>query len=119
MASTRSTSPRSATSAAAGPRRKRWVSVSAFSSEDVFAVGFYDTGPPLPKIHTLVEHWDGLQWKILPSADPHDLDYLYGVAAVFADDVWAVAEGASRKVLSDILSFDPTPDDPYDCQNRV
>jgi len=78
-------------------------SVSAFSSEDAFAVGFYDTGPPQPKILTLIEHWDGLQWKILPSADPHDLDYLYGVAAVFADDVWAVGEGASGEILGGII----------------
>jgi len=81
-----------------------WLfSVSAFSAEDVFAVGFYDTGPPLPKIHTLVEHWNGLEWSILPSADPGDHNYLHAAAAIFPDNVWAVGTTVEGEVINNVL----------------
>jgi len=46
--------------------------VGAVSATDVWAVGY---GPPLPGEprfvkRTLIEHWDGTAWSIVPSADP-------------------------------------------------
>jgi hypothetical protein len=42
---------------------------------------------------TLIEHWNGSAWKIVPSANPAGplrSHYLAGVAAVSAGDIWAV-----------------------------
>lgn len=48
----------------------------------------------LPGIHTLIEHWDGQQWSIVPSPDgktgANALNELQSVAAVSAQNVWAV-----------------------------
>lgn len=68
------------------------VTVSALTASDLVAVGFYDTGPPLPKMNTLIERWDGRDWNFVQSADPGEQNYLYGVAAVAPDDMWAVGE---------------------------
>lgn len=64
-------------------------SVSAASANDVWAVGSsQDGGAPS---RTLIEHWDGTQWSIVPSPNPDtQLNELRGVAALSANDAWAV-----------------------------
>jgi hypothetical protein len=44
----------------------------------------------------LVEHWNGSQWAIVPSADTSDspADHLYDVVALSASTIWAVGDGA-------------------------
>lgn len=65
--------------------------VSASASNDVWAVGEYQQ--PLDVFHTLVEHFDGKKWKIVPSPDPGASgNILYGVTALASDAVWAVGE---------------------------
>lgn len=67
-------------------------SVSATSSNDVWAVGtrstsFVNNKPP--QIQPLIEHWDGKQWSI--SSPPLDLGAdLWSVQALTPHDVWAV-----------------------------
>jgi hypothetical protein len=65
--------------------------VSAASGGDVWAVGDYYSSPSDPE-KTLMEHWNGSVWSIVPSpnAGTDDYNYLYGVAAVSSADVWAV-----------------------------
>lgn len=64
--------------------------VAAVAANDVWAVGQYLVGNTL---HTLVEHWDGAQWRIVPSPDAATGDgRLWAVAAASAGDVWAVGE---------------------------
>lgn len=60
-----------------------FLAVDAVSTSDVWAVG--NTGIA-ETANTLIEHWDGKTWSILPSFPGE----LYGVTAVAADDVWAV-----------------------------
>jgi len=66
--------------------------VSAAASDDVWAVGLItpaDSGAP----QTLIQHWDGLSWSIVPSPNRPGRDaqnVLQGVAAVASDDAWAV-----------------------------
>jgi hypothetical protein len=55
---------------------------------------------------TLTEHWDGTTWQVITSPNYPSADhYLYGVAALAANDVWAVgryepdAGGTSTLVL--------------------
>ncbi len=67
-------------------------SVSALSGSNVWAVGSYgDTNTDTYR--TLVEHWNGTAWRVVASAnatDPNDFNYLEGVSAASASDVWAV-----------------------------
>lgn len=64
--------------------------VAAVGTNDVWAVGYYiynNQGP----IDTLIEHWDGSAWSIVPSPNQGTFDnYLAAVSAVSANDVWAV-----------------------------
>jgi hypothetical protein len=64
-------------------------SVSAVSANDVWAVGASHNGS-FPS-RTLIQHWDGAEWSIVPSPNPDDqVNALRGVAALSANDVWAV-----------------------------
>lgn len=64
---------------------------SATSARDAWAVGSYDTGSGF---RTLIEHWNGSAWKVVPSVDPavgrHQTSTLAGVVAISASNAWAV-----------------------------
>jgi hypothetical protein len=63
--------------------------VAEISSKDVWAVGlaFLADGTFAP----VTEHYDGTSWSLVPSwRPPEPGGYLTGVAAISADDVWAV-----------------------------
>ncbi len=66
--------------------------VSAVSATDVWAVG--DASIYRGPSNTLIEHWDGQQWSIVPSPNgskgKHRFNALLSVAAVSAQNVWAV-----------------------------
>jgi len=62
--------------------------VAAVSSNDVWAVGLHG---PTGHFKTLVEHWDGSAWKVVPSVDVGaGSNVLIGVAATSPSKVWAV-----------------------------
>ncbi len=61
--------------------------VAVVSANDVWAVGSYFNGNF--DNQTLVEHWNGSAWSVVPSPNV-GIDDLYGVAAVSSSDVWAV-----------------------------
>jgi hypothetical protein len=66
-----------------------FLGVSALSDHDIWAVGFYDASYTNPQL-TLIEHWDGRKWSIVPSPNPStNADVLYAVSAASPDDVWA------------------------------
>ncbi len=64
--------------------------VSALSENDVWAVGVsYNTERTIGS--TLIEHWNGSQWSVVPSPNPSSsINLLEAVTAVAANDVWAV-----------------------------
>src|SRR5204862_547524 len=63
-----------------GSRSSYLSGVAAVSANDIWAVG-----------GSLIEHWDGSNWSVVPSPSPSaGYSNLYGVAAVSANDVWAV-----------------------------
>ncbi|OGO31336.1 MAG: hypothetical protein A2136_06415, partial [Chloroflexi bacterium RBG_16_54_11] len=63
--------------------------VSAISPNDIWAVGGLENTGEYAK--TLVEHWDGTSWSVIPSANmPGVNNGLYGVVAIAPNDVWAV-----------------------------
>ena len=73
----------------ANPFHASLQGVSALSTTDVWASGFFydESGAAV----TLVEHWNGVKWKLVDSPNsPASPDTeLHAVSAVSAKDVWA------------------------------
>ncbi len=64
--------------------------VVAISSGDAWAVGSSSNDANSNVSRTLIEHWDGTQWSIVPSPNVASRSNLLGtVAAVSANDIWA------------------------------
>jgi len=66
--------------------------VSGSSSGNVWAVGWYQSGPTGLDHSTLVEHWDGTRWQVQPSPDgPRSRadSQLFAVAALSRTSAWA------------------------------
>src|SRR5437899_7434733 len=65
------------------------LGVTCVSPSDCWTVGSYVAGSGAPR--TLIEHWDGTAWAIVPSPNaslPNNV--LSGVTCVSASDCWAV-----------------------------
>jgi hypothetical protein len=80
--------------------------VTALAPDNVWAVGFYveEENESRPRI-TLIEHWDGSNWQVVPSPNPGgsaNSNVLYGVTSISADDVWAY--GGSLDIDTDLQS---------------
>src|SRR5438270_245250 len=65
--------------------------VAAISTHNVWTVGAYGDG------HgglTLVEHWDGTQWKVVasPNVNGSPSEELLGVAAITRNNIWTVGD---------------------------
>jgi hypothetical protein len=78
------------------------LDVSVTSPDDVWAVGISGvyTGGFGSIAQTLIEHWDGQTWSIIPSPNPGvpglgQGNWLYGVSGSAADEVWAVGLSAT------------------------
>jgi hypothetical protein len=65
--------------------RSELHSITAINATNIWAVGFYLDAQYVQ--HSLTEHWNGTQWKIV--SNPGDA-MLTGVAASTGKDVWAV-----------------------------
>ncbi len=74
----------------------RLFSLSAVSPTDIWGVG--STIPIATDLsgkpnRTLIEHWNGRNWQVMPSPNPGSLgSVLNSVVALSANDVWAVGE---------------------------
>jgi hypothetical protein len=86
-----------------GVNEVNWLlGADAVASGDAWAVGYSATNPPEQSFRrTLIEHWDGDSWSVIPSPNPTPplsggpvSNELYGVDAVSANDVWAVGTSA-------------------------
>ena len=68
--------------------------VTAISPTDVWAAGNLIIGVPAKASRTLVEHWDGRRWTIVPSPNVTSNgltnNFLFSVSGSHRDDVWAV-----------------------------
>jgi phosphoesterase family protein len=72
-----------------GPNENSLLGVSELASGHAWAVGYFVSAEF--KQQTLVEHFDGTSWTVVPSPNPGALqNILYGVAAISDSDVWAV-----------------------------
>jgi hypothetical protein len=81
------------------------TSVSALSESDVWAVGgFEDTNF---RLMTLIEHWDGATWSVVPSPNPSATgDYLGGVLALAQNNVWAVGNYVHGSVQASLVELE-------------
>jgi hypothetical protein len=55
---------------------------------------------PITTYYTLFEHWDGSAWSIVPGASTTGasaVGRLFGVAAVWTGDVWAVGPNLTER----------------------
>ncbi len=65
--------------------------LAAIAASDVWAIGNYVNSSNPNKNYTLIEHWDGTQWSIVPSPNPGpNNDPLGAIAAVSPNDIWVV-----------------------------
>jgi len=68
-------------------------SVAAVGTNDIWAVGFSGATPGARGFslgQTLIEHWDGARWQVIPSPNQGSvINSLSAVAVVGADDIWA------------------------------
>jgi hypothetical protein len=73
----------------AGATSSLLSAVAALTATDVWAVG---AAGSYPHFQTLIEHWNGTRWQVVPSRHQGALG---GVTAVAADNVWAVGDLAT------------------------
>ena len=72
--------------------------VEALSPSDVWVVGDYSDDGTV--FSTLVEHWDGTSFTVIPSPNPDSTSNgLYGIAGVSSDAVWAVGSQGRRYLV--------------------
>jgi hypothetical protein len=82
-----------------GLGQKTLFGVTALAPNDAWAVGFFVKALNQDRPQkTLIEHWDGTSWKVVPSPNvggPNTTtisNQLRGVIAVSANDVWAFGD---------------------------
>jgi hypothetical protein len=84
--------------------------VSAVASSNIYAVGFYKVETQSSfYFQTLIERWNGTKWRVVPS--PHSGtpgDTLDSVAAVSANNVWAVGSYSTPGTLPLIVHWNGT-----------
>jgi hypothetical protein len=75
-----------------GPFLNSFLDVAALAANDVWAVGYQLTLFGINQVfQTAVLHWNGTAWSAVPSPNVNQRNqYLFGVAGVAANDVWAV-----------------------------
>jgi hypothetical protein len=78
--------------------------VDARTASDAWAVGSASSGDALDQT-TLILRWNGVSWSIVPSPSPgtFGINALYGVAAIAANDVWAVGSFTNLSEYSKTL----------------
>jgi uncharacterized protein (TIGR03118 family) len=65
--------------------------VAGVASNDVWAVGSVTTvSHKKSSTDTLIEHWNGSSWSVVPTPNPPNGGLLNAVTAVSSNDVWAV-----------------------------
>lgn len=86
------------------------ISVDAVSTDDVWAVGNHPV--PGDGVNTLIEHWDGSTWSVVPSPNSiRAVNLLSSVSADSATDAWAVGSHGPDVTHADrslILHWDGT-----------
>ena len=77
-----------------GPRGDQLYGVAAVSPSDAWAVGYAAGKENTYTSKTVIEHWTGAAWSLVPSPNPskdplYGANQLYDVRAFASNDVWA------------------------------
>jgi hypothetical protein len=80
-----------------GSGHNQLTGVAAISKGDAWAVGYtgldVDADPSAEDAHTIIMHWDGASWALVPSPDVKGVNNrLKAVWAASSSDVWAVGD---------------------------
>jgi len=87
-----------------GPYENIINAVGGSSTDDLWAVGFYRPHGKYPyPASTLILHWDGTSWTVVPGPNPSRVNALIAVDAVSPDDVWAVGTATDRSGVASTL----------------
>lgn len=82
-------------------RTNSLVGAAAASRNDIWAVGYHRGSDDA---RTLIMHWDGKEWKIVPSPNPNPgQNYLEGVTVLSATNAWAVGYSDEAKSYHPII----------------
>jgi hypothetical protein len=74
--------------------------VGAVSNSSVWAVGSY-APTEFAELQTLIVHWNGTEWKKIPSPNVDAyFNELYGIAVVKSSDIWAVGLAYTKNGLN-------------------
>lgn len=83
----------------------RLLAVDAVASNDVWAVGVFDTLYPASSNRSLTLHWDGTEWRVVPRGGPilhrfapqpcDTYGGLAGITVVSPTDIWAVGDATT------------------------
>jgi hypothetical protein len=87
-----------------GTQNNELFGVAAVSATDIWAVGFFAPSANMP-LQTLTLHWDGTSWSVVasPNVAGTQNNELFGVAAVSANDVWAVGQFISGSSVQTLI----------------
>ena len=66
------------------------TSIDAISPSDVWAAGYTNDAGSTSSLGTLIEHWDGTSWSIVPAPSPGTAPRLTGVSGTSPASIWAV-----------------------------
>ncbi len=77
------------------------LGVTASSASSVWAVGQSNSRNCSSRCDTIIEHWNGCMWTVVPSPNPPSsyLNSLFGIAAISRDNAWAVGTTDYRNTL--------------------
>lgn len=78
------------TSPSPGKAANVLTGVKALSTNNIWAVGNSIDDARTDIAHTLVEHWNGQQWSVIPSPNPGSYQTLQGISVRAANDIWSV-----------------------------
>jgi hypothetical protein len=73
----------------------QFQAVAATSLDDAWAVGSTGGSNESTGNTTLIAHWNGSSWTIVPSPHPGTSSFLTGVTAISSSDAWAVGYSSS------------------------
>jgi hypothetical protein len=74
--------------------------VKAFAPNDVWAVG-RQIVTSSPQTRTLIMHWNGSAWSVVPSANPNpNTDSLRAIDGTSSSDLWAVGQQAPSEATT-------------------
>jgi hypothetical protein len=92
-----------------GPGRYNGLrAIAVLGATDIWAVGYYRPNIQNAPSHALSVHWDGSNWIEVLTPEVGTSNALLGVAAISANDVWAVGSYVAGRTFTLVLHWNGT-----------